>query len=73
MFHHYLTTAWRMFVRHKLYSFINIAGLSFSLTCAILIVLFLRYELSYDKWIPDSSNLYRIEMTFLMPGRDPMR
>src|ERR1700722_19063506 len=68
---HYLVTASRNLVKHKLYSFINIAGLSIGLACAIFIVLFLRDELSYDKWIPDSSNLYRIELTFHMPGRPP--
>jgi putative ABC transport system permease protein len=68
---HYLVTALRNFAKHKLYSFINVAGLSVGLTCAIFIVLFLRDEISYDKWIPDSSNLYRVELTFHLPGRPP--
>jgi len=71
LFGHYLVTALRNLAKHKLYSFINIAGLSVGLACAIFIVLFLRDELSYDKWIPDSSNLYRVELTFHMPGRPP--
>src|SRR5882757_5969404 len=58
---HYLVTTLRNFARHKLYSFINIAGLSIGLACAILIALFLRDELSYDRWIPGSSNLYRVD------------
>jgi len=71
LFRHYLVTALRNLVTHKLYSFINIAGLSVGLTCAIFIALFLRDELSYDKWIPDSANLYRVELTFYMRGRPP--
>src|SRR5882762_1395024 len=71
LFGHYLVTASRNLVKHKLYSFINIAGLSIGLACAIFIVLFLRDELSYDRWIPDSSNLYRIELTFHLPDRPP--
>jgi putative ABC transport system permease protein len=71
LFHHYLVTASRNLVRHKLYSFINIVGLSVGLACAIFIVLFLRDELSYDRWIPGSSNLYRAEVTFHPPGRAP--
>jgi putative ABC transport system permease protein len=71
MFRHYLITAARNIARHKLYSFINIAGLSVGLTCAIFIALFLRDEISYDKWIPDSANLYRVELTFHMHGRPP--
>jgi putative ABC transport system permease protein len=73
MFRHYLVTALRNFTRHKLYSFINVAGLSIGLACATLIALFVRDELSYDRWIPDSSNLYRVELTFHLPGRAPWR
>jgi putative ABC transport system permease protein len=73
MFRHYLVTALRNFARHKLYSFINVAGLSIGLACAILIALFVRDEVSYDRWIPDSSNLYRLELTFHLPGRAPWR
>jgi putative ABC transport system permease protein len=68
---HYLVTAARNLAKHKLYSFINIVGLSVGLACAIFIVLFLRDELSYDRWIPQSSNLYRIELTFHLAGRPP--
>ena len=69
MFRNYLTIALRNIVRHKLYSFINIAGLAVGLTCVILIMLFVRDELSYDKWIPGSDRLYRVEVTFYPPGR----
>jgi len=65
----YLTIALRNIVRHKLYSFINIAGLAVGLACLILIILFVRDELSYDKWIPGSDKLYRVEITFHVPDR----
>ncbi len=68
MMGNYLVTAWRNLLRHKLYGFINIAGLAVGLACAIFILLYLRDELSWDAWIPDSENLYRIESTFLVPG-----
>ena len=68
MFRNYLITALRNFTRHKLYSFINIAGLTVGLTCAIFIILLLRDELSYDKWIPGTENLYRVELDFHVPG-----
>jgi len=71
MIGNYLVTAWRNLVRHKLYGFINIAGLAVGLACAIFILLYLRDELSWDRWIPDSENLYRVESTFSLPGRDP--
>src|SRR5665213_1672181 len=68
MFHNYLIIALRNFTRHKLYSFINIAGLTVGLTCAIFIILFVRDELSYDKWIPNTENVYRIEGLWHSPG-----
>jgi putative ABC transport system permease protein len=70
-FRHYLVTALRNLVKHKLYSFINLAGLSVGLTCAIFIGLFLRDELSYERWIPGTADIYRAEITFRAPGRPP--
>ena len=69
MFHHYLVTTLRNIVRHKLYSFINIAGLTVGLTCAIFIILFVRDQLSYDRWIPGTGNLYRVEISSNLPGK----
>src|SRR5689334_11895622 len=71
MFQNYLITALRNFTRHKLYSFINIAGLTVGFTCAIFIILFVRDELSYDRWIPGAENLYRVEPTYINPGQPP--
>ena len=72
MFRNYLVTALRNLARHRLYSLINIAGLAVGLACAVFIILFIRDEISYDKWIPDSENLYRVEHTFTVPGQAPM-
>ena len=71
MFRNYLITALRNFIRHKLYSFITIAGLTVGLTCAIFIILFVRDELSYDSWIPGTESLYRVEVTWFAPGQQP--
>jgi putative ABC transport system permease protein len=68
MFQNYLITALRNFSRHKLYSFINIAGLTVGLACAIFIILLVRDELSYDKWIPNIQNVYRIQGLWPSPG-----
>jgi putative ABC transport system permease protein len=69
MFRNYLIVAFRNLIRHKLYSFINIAGLTVGLTCAIFIILFVRDQLSYDRWIPGTENLYRIETAVNLPGK----
>jgi putative ABC transport system permease protein len=71
MIGNYLVTALRNIVRHKLYSFINIAGLTVGLACAIFVILFVRDELSYDTWIPGTEKLYRVEITQTLQGRPP--
>jgi putative ABC transport system permease protein len=72
MLAHCLRMALRGFVRHKLYSFINVAGLAIALACAILILLFVRDQFSYDAWLPGTENLYRLAATFHLPGNAPM-
>src|SRR6202030_2044101 len=62
----------RNLVRHKLYSFINIAGLALGLTCVILIALFIRDETSFDKWVPGSGSLYRLDEDVFLPARAPI-
>jgi len=68
VFRNYLVTALRNIARHKLYSFINIVGLAVGLACVIFIILFIRDELSFDKWVPGSDNLYRVDVTAQLPG-----
>src|ERR1700744_2030911 len=72
MFGNYLVTALRNIARHKLYSFINIFGLTVGLACVIFVLLFIRDELSYDKWITGTQNLYRVEKIAHPPGRNPL-
>jgi putative ABC transport system permease protein len=72
MWRHYLSIAARGIIRHRLYSAINIASLAVGLTCVIFVVLFVRDELSYDTWIPDTQNLYRVELTIDIPDRGPL-
>ncbi|RXK62695.1 FtsX-like permease family protein [Lacibacter luteus] len=60
MFKNYLKTAFRNFSKNKVYSFINIAGLSMGLACAMLILLYTKDEVSYDRFLPGVNNIYRI-------------
>ncbi|MDE2466623.1 MAG: ABC transporter permease [Alphaproteobacteria bacterium] len=69
MFRNYLTVALRSAHRNKLYTFITIAGLTVALACAIFILLFIADELSYDRFIPDMGNVYRVDLAFYVPGR----
>jgi putative ABC transport system permease protein len=72
MFRHYLLSAMRGFAHHKLYTSINVLGLSVALACVIFVVQFVRHELSYDSWIPETRHLYRVESTLNLPGRSPI-
>src|ERR1044072_5422033 len=60
MFKNYFTVALRNLSRNKIYSFINIAGLSIGLACAMLILLYVKDEISYDRFHSNVSNIYRI-------------
>ena len=60
MLKNYFITAWRNIRRNKVYSFINIAGLSLGLACAMLIILYVKDEVSFDKFHGNVNNIYRI-------------
>jgi putative ABC transport system permease protein len=60
MFKNYFTIALRNLTRNKIYSFINIAGLSIGLACSMLIILYVKDEVSYDRFHKNGNNLYRI-------------
>ena len=60
MFKNYFKTAFRNLSRNKIYSFINIAGLSIGLACAMLIILYVKDEVSFDRFHKNAANIYRI-------------
>ncbi|MDH4197282.1 MAG: ABC transporter permease [Candidatus Aminicenantes bacterium] len=62
MFANYLRTAWRNLRKHKVFSFINIAGLAVGMACCILIFLWVKDELSFDRFHPNHDRLYRAVM-----------
>ena len=60
MFKNYFKTAFRNLARNKIYSFINIAGLSLGLASAMLIMLYVKDEVSFDRFHKNVNNIYRI-------------
>jgi len=60
MFKNYFKIAWRNLKRNKIYSLINILGLSIGLSCAMLIILYVKDEVSYDRFHSNVGNMYRI-------------
>ena len=60
MFSNYLKVALRNLFREKGHSFINIAGLSIGMACAILILMWVHDEMSFDKFHEHADRIYRL-------------
>ncbi len=60
MFKNYLKIALRNLIKYKIYSAINIVGLSIGIACCILLFLFVLNEHSYDSFHANKDNLYRV-------------
>lgn len=60
MIKNYFKIAFRNFRKNKIYSIINVLGLSLGLACAMLIILYVKDEVSFDKFHPNVQNIYRI-------------
>jgi len=68
MFKTYVKIAWRSVMKNKMFSFINIFGLSVGLTCCILITLYIVHETSYDKFFKNANHIFRLGTVFIDQG-----
>jgi len=66
MFKNCLKIAIRNILRHKIYSIINIAGLSVGMACTIVILLWVQYELSFDCHHENADQIYRLGLNLRM-------
>ncbi len=60
MVFHYLRIALRNMIRQPGYAAINIFGLAIGITCCMLILLYIRNELSYDRYHEHADRIYRV-------------
>lgn len=60
MFRNYLTITLRNLNKHKVYSFIKISGVAISLAACFMILKYVNYEKSYDRFHKNSDQLYRL-------------
>ena len=67
MFRHYAITAWRHVKRQRIYSIVNIAGLALGLTFFLLIMLYIHFEISFDRHNLHAERIYRVAKE-LPPG-----
>ncbi|NJM25077.1 MAG: FtsX-like permease family protein, partial [Bacteroidia bacterium] len=69
MIKNYLLTSIRNIRKHFVYSLINITGLGLGLAICLLLVVWIRHELSYDKFYAKSDRIYRAALEYSFGGQ----
>lgn len=64
MWRNYLTVGLRALAKNRTYAFINLFGLAIGLAACLLILLYVQYERSYDKWLPESDRTYQFQVYY---------
>ena len=73
MWRNYWTVAVRALAKNRTYSIINIAGLAIGMAACIMILLYVRYERSFDNWLPNAANTYELQAWYPHPREgDPL-
>ena len=70
MFKNYIKVAFRNLRKNKGYSFINISGLAVGIACCIAILLYVKNELSYDKFNKNADQIYRVHLTGMVNNNE---
>src|ERR1044072_2760078 len=65
MWRNYLTVGIRALTKNKTYAFINIFGLAIGLAACLLLLIYVRYETSYDRWLPNAENTHQLETNYI--------
>ena len=69
----YAAVAIRALGRHRVYAFVNLAGLALGLAACLIILLYVRYERSYDSWLPDADRVFQIQANWHEVGQPVSR
>lgn len=72
MLKNYILIAWRNITKNISTSIINIIGLATGLTCCMLMLLYMRHELSYDEMHLKGDRLARVIMEYSFNGSNPV-
>jgi putative ABC transport system permease protein len=63
MWRNYMTVGIRALVKNKTYAFINVFGLAVGLAACLILLIYVRYETSYDAWLPDAADSYQLQLS----------
>ncbi|HVI47741.1 MAG TPA: ABC transporter permease [Chitinophaga sp.] len=69
MLKNYIRIAWRNLSRNKVFSTINIAGLAIGIAAALLILQYVSFELSYDRFHQNADRIFRIKQDRYNDGK----
>ncbi|TLV01005.1 ABC transporter permease [Dyadobacter luticola] len=72
MIKNYLKIAWRNVLKSKLFSTINVFGLSVGMTCCMLLLLYVLSEVSFDKHQQYANDLYLLRSENVQPNGEKM-
>jgi putative ABC transport system permease protein len=72
MLSNYLAAALRNLARNRLFASINVLGLAVGFAAAMLIALFIRYELSYDRFWPQHEQIFLLSVQLALTGSEPV-
>lgn len=67
MLTNFLTIAWRNVIRNRAFASINVIGLSIGLTCCLVLVIYARYETSFDAFHPYADKTYKVVQQYKSP------
>lgn len=70
MLKNYYKVAIRNILKYKLFSAINILGMTIGITSCLMIVLYVTHELSYDKFHPDADRIFQVGLNGKIGGQD---
>jgi len=73
MLRNHLNIAFRMLLKQRTFSLINVSGLAVGIASFLLIFLYVKNEFSYDSMHPEHERIYRITSTFTFGGQTSTR
>ncbi|WP_454280445.1 ABC transporter permease [Sphingomonas sp. Marseille-Q8236] len=63
-----LLSLYRSLTRHKLYAALNIGGLALGIAVFLVLGLYVRFETSFERWVPHHDQIYLIQTEIHLPG-----